>query len=167
MSRLHLVLRWGDPPAPAPVPAGVAVRVLAAADAEPLALLFFRAYRGDGEDEYATLGDARTEVDETLAGHWGELFRPGSLAAWSGVELVAATITVFDAAHDRQPLLAFVVTDPGWRRRGLAAALIGSSIAALDARDVRALHLAVLPDNPARSLYERLGFTLVPEGSHP
>ena len=46
---------------------------------------------------------------------------------------------------------------PGYRRRGLARALVGASIAA--APETRVVHLEVRPGNAAaRTLYESLGF---------
>lgn len=52
---------------------------------------------------------------------------------------------------------------PAWRERGVGGALLDALIvAAHDAGSV-ALSLSVEPDNPARRLYERLGFHQVGE----
>ncbi len=52
---------------------------------------------------------------------------------------------------------------PAWRGRGVGGALLDALVdAARDAGSV-ALSLSVEPDNPARRLYERLGFHRVGE----
>lgn len=53
---------------------------------------------------------------------------------------------------------------PGLRGHGLGTALLAAVVAAADAEDV-AVHLHVEPSNPARRLYQRLGF--VPTGETP
>jgi GNAT superfamily N-acetyltransferase len=158
VNRTHLCLRWETPPPRLPLPTGVSVRELSPDDAEALGSLFYQGFRESPDDECETPDEARTLVDETLAGRWGDPLWDGCLIAHAGEEAVAATIVVADAAHDRLPLLAFAVTDPGWQRRGISASLIVSSVRALHERNVRELHLAVLPGSPAISLYERLGF---------
>ena len=45
-----------------------------------------------------------------------------------------------------------------WRGRRLGAHLVARSLTALQARGAQEVWLAVGCDNPARSLYERLGF---------
>ncbi len=52
--------------------------------------------------------------------------------------------------------LGNVYTDPAWRRRGLATALLRRCLAEADARGVRVLNLSTSPG--ARALYERFGF---------
>lgn len=72
----------------------------------------------------------------------------------------AVVIVVRDDAHEMLPLLAFAVTEPDYRGRGLGSQLIEEALVRLDAAGVRELHLAVDRENPARRLYERLGFEL-------
>jgi len=48
-----------------------------------------------------------------------------------------------------------------WRGRGIGTSLLQALIESAASRDVRALSLTVERANPARHLYERLGFTTV------
>ncbi|MDO9380795.1 MAG: GNAT family N-acetyltransferase [Nocardioidaceae bacterium] len=55
--------------------------------------------------------------------------------------------------------ISAVCTDPGFRGRGLSSRLVRHVAAGIEARgDVAFLHTSA--DNPARSVYERLGFVL-------
>jgi GNAT superfamily N-acetyltransferase len=159
--RLHMVMHWTERPVPLPVPRPMTVREAARSDTEALATVFFQGHRDAGEAAYSSEANARTEVEATMDGFWGEMLWDASLVAvWDEVA-VAATFVVADQHHGGLPLLAFVVTQPAVQRQGAAAALVTASLAALHDRGLTELHLAVLPDNPARCLYERLGFTLV------
>lgn len=116
------------------------------------------AFRGSPDEEFATLADAETEVLETLKGKWGPPLSQASLVAVMGSEVVSSVLTVLDDAHDQTPLLAFAVTAPERQGRGLGSWLIEKAVRNLDRLAITELHLAVAPGNPARRLYERLGF---------
>jgi ribosomal protein S18 acetylase RimI-like enzyme len=62
----------------------------------------------------------------------------------------------------RDSFLTELWIDPDSRARGAATAALQLLEAELRGRDIRALHLGVLPDNPARRLYERSGFVASP-----
>jgi len=62
----------------------------------------------------------------------------------------------------RDAYLTELWVDPAERGRGAATAALGLLAPALVTRGVRALHLQVRPDNPARRLYERTGFVASP-----
>jgi GNAT superfamily N-acetyltransferase len=62
----------------------------------------------------------------------------------------------------RDSFLTELFIDPEERGRGAGAAALHLLERELRARDVRALHLGVLPENPARRLYERSGFVASP-----
>jgi len=64
------------------------------------------------------------------------------------------------AGHDSY-LTEFWIDEPH-RGRGAGAAALDLIIDELRARDIRAVHLGVRPENPARRLYERAGFTMSP-----
>ena len=51
---------------------------------------------------------------------------------------------------------------PGYRGAGLGAALVGAAVAEARRRSLPALSLSVEDGNPARRLYERLGFVPAP-----
>jgi GNAT superfamily N-acetyltransferase len=63
---------------------------------------------------------------------------------------------------DAMPLLAFCLTDPPRWGRGLATGLITQAARDLAAEGHDRIHLVVTDGNPARALYERLGFREAP-----
>lgn len=56
---------------------------------------------------------------------------------------------------------------PGYRGAGLGAALVSAAVAEARDRSLTGLSLSVEPGNPARRLYERLGFRPVAGARHP
>jgi ribosomal protein S18 acetylase RimI-like enzyme len=62
----------------------------------------------------------------------------------------------------RDAYLTELWVDPDARDRGVGGAALARLPDELRARDVRALHLQVRPDNAARRLYERAGFIASP-----
>lgn len=62
----------------------------------------------------------------------------------------------------RDAVLTEIWIDEAHRGRGVASAALELLAEELRARDVRALHLQVRPNNPALRLYERSGFTRSP-----
>ncbi len=98
--------------------------------------------------------------------------RPGDLGvvADSGHSVGAAWLRYFSAD---EPGYGFVDAGtpevvmgvvPAWRGRGLGGALLDTLIVAAREAGSVALSLSVELDNPARRLYERLGFCQVDEG---
>jgi ribosomal protein S18 acetylase RimI-like enzyme len=55
-----------------------------------------------------------------------------------------------------------IAVDAGSRGRGVGEALLRELVRAARSRGVDAMSLSVEPDNPARRLYERVGFASVP-----
>ena len=104
------------------------------------------------------MDDAMHEARATMAGKWGPMIWSASLIGEDEGSAVAASVVVQDDAHRFLPLLAFVVTNPEYRRRGLGQRLIQETILRLDATGSHELHLAVRSDNPAVRLCRRLGF---------
>jgi GNAT superfamily N-acetyltransferase len=144
------------------LPRRVRVRALTAAYETALGRLMWLAFRGSIDDEYSGPGDADADAAAALAGRWGPVVWQASLAAELESALVSAVIIVLDDAHQGLPLLAFAMTDPACQRGGIGRRLIEESIHRLDAIGVKELHLAVTRGNPARALYQRLGFEVVP-----
>lgn len=137
------------------------LRSLTSADAPSLGRLMWAAFRGTLDDEGETLDDAEAEITRTLSGKWGSVIWPASLVAHVDDLIVSAAVAVFDNVHQERPLLAFVMTDPRYQRRGAGEQLIQECIRRLHAMGIRELHLAVTKGNPALSLYRRLGFEIV------
>lgn len=85
--------------------------------------------------------------------------------AWDGDEIAGAVINAIDAEENvaldrRWGILDSVFVRRPWRRRGLAAALVGRSLALLRERGMTSAWLGVDADNPTGALgvYERAGF---------
>ena len=63
-----------------------------------------------------------------------------------------------------QGLLVNVYTEPAWRRRGVAEAIVRRALA--DARGLRLANVVLHASADGRPLYERLGFTMTNEMQH-
>ena len=63
-----------------------------------------------------------------------------------------------------QGLLVNVYTEPAWRRRGVAEAVVRRALA--DARGLRLANVVLHASADGRPLYERLGFTMTDEMQH-
>jgi mycothiol synthase len=130
------------------------------------------------EDGYRRLFAADTEA---FLDHWGGFdaseatfqqwlrepnFDPSLFViAWDGDEIAGAVINPIDkeeneALDRRRGLLDSVFVRRPWRRRGLAGALVGRSLALLRERGMTSAWLGVDADNPTGALgvYERAGF---------
>ena len=125
-------------------------------DAEALACLMLEAYRGSTDDNGETLEDARGEIRRLLEGDYGEFLPECSEILDRHGKIVAATLlTMWEGA----PLVAFSMTSPAWKRRGLARAGLQRGMNRLLQRGDRELRLFVTRGNePAKRLYESLGF---------
>jgi ribosomal protein S18 acetylase RimI-like enzyme len=88
-------------------------------------------------------------------------------AAWLVEDDVAIGYAITTYGYDlefggRDAYLTELWIDEERRRSGAATAVLEQLPHELRACDVRALHLQVRPDNPARRLYERSGFVASP-----
>jgi mycothiol synthase len=131
-------------------------------------------------DQYETIWDANREA---FRDHWGgsdesleQLQRilgdPDTdpslwLIAWDGDEVAGGVWNdIYPAEHEalgvRRGWLGSVFTRRPWRKRGLASALIGRSLALLRERGMTSAILGVDADNPtgALGLYEAAGFVV-------
>ncbi len=146
-----------------PAPDGVTFRHPLAADAEAIAVLMFEAYRGTIDAEPTdTVDTARGEVATTFEGGYGDLIPEASFLAEEGGELVSASLVTRWRDH---PLIAFTMTTPGRKGRGLSRAALVRSLAALVDAGEDHVDLAVTDGNePAQHLYRTLGFVEVESG---
>ncbi len=140
---------------------GLLVRAPTHGDAEVLAELVLSAYRGTIDDEGETPAETLEMVRQLFAGAYGVMLWNVSELCFSEGRPVAATIcTVWQG----RPFVAFMVTAPAWKGRGLARAGLTRAINRLAAAGDPLLRLVVTVGNvPAERLYADLGF--VPESS--
>ncbi|MGZ8662517.1 MAG: N-acetyltransferase family protein [Actinomycetota bacterium] len=160
LMRRSLADRAPDVP---PAPEGVTFRHPSADDAEALAILMFEAYRGTIDAEPTdTLDTARGEVATTLEGGYGDLMPEASFLAEDGGRLVSASLLTRWRDH---PLIAFTMTTPDRKGRGLSRAALVRSLAALAQAGEDHVDLAVTDGNePAQHLYKTFGFVEVESG---
>ncbi len=154
--RLRMLARLADVPEP---PGPVASRPVRASDGTALGLLAYAAYRGSVDDNGEHEAWHVADLTSALEDEYGRLMTPVSRTVPAGNELVAAA--VFTWWYDL-PLLAFCLTHPDHQGRGLATRLVTHAARELAAEGHEAMHLAVTETNPARALYERLGFRETP-----
>ncbi len=127
---------------------------LAQADLVALGDLAYEAYRGSVDDRGETRAWHLAEMEATWAGRYGPV-QPASLVVTADHRLVAAVVITSWNSH---PLLAFALTHPTMRGRGVASGLIRRSAARLLGAGADELRLAVTATSPAVRLYRRLGF---------
>lgn len=137
-----------------PVPPGPPVRQIAPNDGPPLGRLMASAYRGTVDDHGEDEAWHCAEAEGTLAGRFGAVIWEASFVAVDD-DFAGASLVTDEGAH---LLLAFALVAPRWQRRGLGGSLIARSAQALIGIGRQEWTLAVTDGNPARRLYERLGF---------
>jgi len=151
-----MLARLSDVPAPRGAPASRPVR---ADDGPALGRLALAAYAG-GVDDPGEPEDWHVEdLTAALAGRYGRLLTAVSAVVDADGSLAAAALFTW---WDELPFLAFCLTHPERQGRGLATGLITHAARTLAAEGHREIHLAVTETNPARGLYERLGFREAP-----
>lgn len=132
------------------------VRAPTLADAPAIAELMLAAYRGTIDDEGETPEETLDVVQRFLAGEFGAVLWNISEVTEHEGRLVAATLcTVWEG----RPFVAFMVTAPEHKGRGLARAGLMRVINRLVAAGDPLLRLVVTAGNtPAERLYASLGF---------
>lgn len=135
------------------------VRAPRMADARAIAELMLAAYRGTIDDEGETPEETLDVVQQLFAGEYGAMLWNISEVTERDGRLVSATIcTVWEG----RPFVAFAVTAPEYKGRGLARAGLMRAINRLAAAGDPVLRLVVTRGNTAAErLYDSLGF--VPE----
>jgi GNAT superfamily N-acetyltransferase len=156
MTRRHMVIQLDAPAEPAE-PMELAVRHPAEQDGDDLAQLMLDAYRGTIDaDGSETLEDARTEVHGYFAAKSGEPMLQHSQLAFDGDRLVSAILV---SRFEGIPLLAYAMTAPSHKGRGLAPRLTRVALESLRRAGDHQVHLWVTAGNAgAEHIYERLGF---------
>jgi len=133
-------------------------RTVREGDREDLAILLYAAYRGTVDDDGETFADALAEIDKVFAGENGTFLPDCSFVIQEGEFLASASLITWWEPHNA-PLVAFTMTRPDARGRGLARSLLKESMNALLDRGDDRLTLIVTDGNePAQALYRTLGF---------
>lgn len=146
-------------------------RLTSRVDPEFLWAMLYEAafWRDTGADERPELGSVKSERwFARYVDGWGRAGDVALAATDRNDEPVGAawyrTFTSDDAGFgfvaEHIPEVSIAVYGE-FRGRGIGSLLLGSLIVRARAHDVRALSLSVSPDNPARHLYERVGFVEV------
>lgn len=132
------------------------VRAPRRADAPAIAELMLAAYRGTIDDEGETPEETLDVVQRLFDGEYGAMLWNVSEVTERDGRLVAATIcTVFEG----RPFVAFMITAPEWKGRGLARAGLTRALNRLAVAGDPILRLVVTIGNlPAERLYASLGF---------
>jgi ribosomal protein S18 acetylase RimI-like enzyme len=106
----------------------------------------------DGDD--ATV--AAHELRDVFDGESGAYLADASLSMLD--DLGAPICVIACALYEGEPTILFVYTAAKYKRQGMAEALIRHSAAVLQAAGYERIFLFVTDTNPAKALYERLGF---------
>lgn len=151
--RRHLVARLEERDLP---PVELPVRHPVPGDLEALAALMLEAYRGTIDaDGSETLDDARSEVAGYLDGRSGAPLLEHSWVAVSDDAIICAVLV---SRFNDVPLIAYAITDPAFKGRGLATGLTERALHSLQRAGESQVQLWVTAGNPAERIYERLGF---------
>ncbi len=133
-------------------------RPVTSEDLEGLADLMFESYQGTVDYDGESRDEAVAEVRRTLDGDYGSLVFPTSLVIEKDERLASATLVTLHGKPLR-PFLAFSMTHPDEKRKGLAAGLLRQTVNRLLEEGYEELSLVVTRSNrPAVRLYEGLGF---------
>ena len=156
MTRLKLARALA---APLPSTRAIEARIPDDGDRAILGEILYLAYLGGPDQEENDAIEGRAEIDRTMNGHYGPYLPAASFVTSDEEGVVGASLVVMHLEH---VLLAHAVVHPRAQGRGLGAALVTKSLAALAAEGHREVLLAVHAESRAKGLYERLGFVHVP-----
>jgi len=132
------------------------LRAPRADDAPDLARLMLDAYRGSVDDEGGSLADAADEIRKTQAGAYGDYLPDCSRVVERDGALASALLVT---RWRGRPFVAYAMTAPAFKRKGLARAALIDAMHALLARGETLLSLVVTIENRAAAdLYRELGF---------
>ena len=137
-------------------PTDLTIDAIQDADLPSIAHLMVDGYRGtidyEGEDDAAAL----EELQDALGGSGGAALRPAWLVGRGPDGVPASAIATI--RWQGMPLISYVFTAAAQKGRGYAGALVQRAAVALAESGETELALFVTVGNPARSLYDRLGF---------
>ncbi len=126
-------------------------------DIDSAASLMVDSYRGTTDWEEGDSEEvARGEILNFLQGGYGEPLLGASFTAFDhrGVPVSQMATSLVEG----EPTILFIYTHPRYKGQGAASLLISVGAKALLQAGYARLYLYVSEDNPALSLYQRLGF---------
>jgi len=144
---------------------GATLRPADAGDAEHIKWALYHALAWNAEQE-GLLRQVTLEHPEVARYHreWGRRGDGGVIASVNGNVVGVAFFRLFTAddhghgfVDDKTPEIAIAV-HPDWRGRGLGTRLMHELVTVARTAKFTQLSLSVDADNPARRLYERLGY---------
>lgn len=139
----------------------VHIRKTSRADIPALGRLYFTAYEPGVAGE--SIEEATADIVASWDGTYGELWEDVSVVSVREDAIVGALLTVKQAPWELTPAGPFIIelfTDPGWRRQGIARALLDHSLDRILAHGASTVALRVLADNTAAlQLYASVGFS--------
>ncbi len=132
-------------------------RTIAYTDIDSVGTLMLESFRNTIDYEGETLKDAIAEVKATFDGKYGPFLKDCSYLIEEKGQPLSACIVVYSEEMSL-PLIAYTMTHPGYTRKGMATFLLKKSMNALLARKYKGVCLVVTEGNPARHVYEKIGF---------
>ena len=134
-------------------------RTLDYTDIVTVGTLMLESFRTTIDYEGETLKDAIAEVKATLDGKYGPFLKDCSFLIEEKGQPLSACIVVYSEEMSL-PLIAYTMTHPSYTRRGMATFLLKKCMNALFAREYKGVYLVVTEGNPARHVYEKMGFRI-------
>ena len=157
MTKTFMLWTFAERPPVAPVPpAGATIEAIRDTDLPAVAQLMVDGYRGTIDSEGETDDDALDELRGAIDGANGETMPDAWLLARTTDGLPASALATI--RWRGMPFISYVFTAAAEKGRGYAGALIEQAAGTLAAAGETEFALFVTDGNPARSLYERLGF---------
>jgi GNAT superfamily N-acetyltransferase len=131
-------------------------RLIYVEDLDDLAQLFLNAYAGSVDEVARSLDEAKSAIGALSRGYLGQPMRDAWLGVYvgDGPPLAAVLCTTWRGV----PLMAHLVTEPGYRGRGYATSLIRDAARVVEADGGNALAILAHRHNPSFQLFEELGF---------
>jgi ribosomal protein S18 acetylase RimI-like enzyme len=125
-------------------------------DEQELAELMMSAYHGTVDDEGENVEQALAEIRKTFAGEYGPFMPDCSRVVQRGGQLVSATLVT---GWQGRPFIAFAMTAPNWKRRGIArGSMVNTMQDLLECGEALLSLVVTVRNEPACSLYQSLGF---------
>ena len=126
-------------------------------------LTLVRHDRPDRKAQAATMEVMVRAFDPAFGEAWnaaqlaGMVSMPGAWLTLARFDAATLGFTLMRSIFEESELLLLAV-DPGWRGKGIGAALLRDCIDAARPRGITSMHLEVRATNSAISLYEKAGF---------